>query len=100
MNFNMFTRDAQTSAYNFVVNQTSVIESQVIKVQYPEVQYPDLVPVDTTTGNEWVKSITYYSADMVGAADWFHHTALDVPLAELTRDPFELHLSAFRGPLA
>jgi hypothetical protein len=89
MNFNMFTRDAQTSAYNFVVNQTSVIESAVVKVQYPEVQYPDLVPVDTTTGNEWVKSITYYSADMVGAADWFHHTALDVPLAELTRDKFE-----------
>ena len=26
---------------------------------------------------------------MVGRADWFHHTALDVPLAELTREKFE-----------
>jgi len=89
MNYHMFQRDAQQLAYNFVVNQTTAIESQVIRIQYPEVQYPDLVPVDTATGNEWVKSITYYSADMVGRADWFHHTALDVPLAELSREKFE-----------
>jgi hypothetical protein len=85
----MFQRDAQQLAYNFVVNQTTAIESQVIRIKYPEVQYPDLVPVDTNTGNEWVKSITYYSADMVGRADWFHHQALDVPLAELSREKFE-----------
>lgn len=89
MNYHMFTRDAQQSAYNFVVNQTTVIEAQVVRIQYPEVQYPNLIPVDTTTGNEWVKSITYFSADMVGQADWFHHTALDVPIAELTREKFE-----------
>jgi hypothetical protein len=90
MNYHsMFGRDAQQSAYNFVVNQTTAIENQVIRIQYPDVQYPDLVPVDTMTGNEWVKSITYYSADMVGRADWFHHTALDIPLAELTREKFE-----------
>jgi hypothetical protein len=83
------TRDAQQTAYNFVVAQTTVIEAQVVKMQYPEVQYPDLVPVDTATGNEWVKSITYLSADMVGRADWFHHTALDVPLADLSREKFE-----------
>jgi len=87
MNFAL-TKDAQQSAYNFVVSQTSIIEAQVVKLQYPEVQYPDLVPVETG-GNEWVKSITYYSADMVGRADFFHHTALDVPLAELTREKFE-----------
>ena len=89
MNYHMFQRDAQQAAYNFVVNQTTAIESAVVRIQYPDVQYPDLVPVDTATGNEWVKSITYYSADMVGRADWFHHTALDVPLAELTREKFE-----------
>jgi hypothetical protein len=89
MNYNMYSRDAQQSAYNFVVNQSSVIESTVIRIQYPDVQYPDLVPVDTATGNEWVKSITYFSQDMLGAADWFHHAALDVPLAELTREKFE-----------
>jgi hypothetical protein len=89
MNYHMFQRDAQQVAYNFVVNQTTAIEAQVIRIQYPEVQYPDLVPVETSTGNEWVKSVTYYSADMVGRADWFHHTALDVPLAELSREKFE-----------
>jgi hypothetical protein len=89
MNFNMYTRDAQQVALNFVISQTTAIESTVVKIQYPEVQYPDLVPVDTGGGNEWVKSITYYSADMVGRADWFHHAALDVPLAELTREKFE-----------
>jgi len=89
MNYHMFQRDAQQLAYNFVVNQTTAIENQVIRIKYPEVQYPDLVPVDTATGNEWVKSITYYSADMVGRADWFHHQALDVPLAELSREKFE-----------
>jgi len=89
MNFNMFTRDAQQVAFNYVVNQTTAIEQQVVKIQYPDVQYPDLVPVDVGGGNEWVKSITYFSADMLGRADWFHHSALDVPLAELTREKFE-----------
>ena len=89
MNLNMYTRDAQQVALSFVINQTSAIESAVVKIQYPDVQYPDLVPVETGGGNEWVKSITYYSADMLGRADWFHHAALDVPLAELTREKFE-----------
>jgi len=85
----IYTRDAQQSAFNFVVNQSTMIETAVVKIQYPDVQYPDLVPVDTATGNEWVKSITYYSQDMVGRADWFHHNAMDVPIAELTREKFE-----------
>jgi len=85
----IYTRDAQQSAFNFVVNQSTMIETQVVRIQYPDVQYPDLVPVDTATGNEWVKSITYYSQDMVGRADWFHHNAMDVPIAELTREKFE-----------
>jgi hypothetical protein len=89
MNYHIYGKDAQQVAYNYVVNQTTAIEAQVVKMQYPDVQYPDLVPVDTNTGNEWVKSITYFSADMMGRADWFHHTALDVPLAELSREKFE-----------
>jgi hypothetical protein len=44
MNYQMFSRDAQQVAYNFVVNQTTAIEARVIKMQYPDVQYPDLVP--------------------------------------------------------
>ena len=86
--YDIYSRDAQQSNYNFVVQQTTMIEQTIVKMQYPDVQYPDLIPVDGG-GNEWVKSITYYSQDMMGRADWFHHTALDVPLAELTREKFE-----------
>ena len=87
--YDIYSRDAQASAYNYVVNQNTVIEREVVRMQYPDVQYPDLIPIDSATGNEWVKSITYMSQDMTGRADWFHHTALDVPLAELTREKFE-----------
>ncbi len=87
--YDIYSRDAQQSAYNYVVNQNTIIEATIVKMQYPDVQYADLVPVDGATGNEWVKSITYLSQDMLGRADWFHHTALDVPLAELTREKFE-----------
>ena len=87
--YDIYSRDAQQIAYNYVVNQNTAIEATVVKMQYPDVQYPDLVPVDSATGNEWVKSITYLSQDMFGRADWFHHTALDVPLADLSREKFE-----------
>lgn len=86
--YDIYSRDAQQSNYNFVVNQQTMIEQTIVKMQYPDVQYPDLIPVDGG-GNEWVKSITYYSQDMMGRADWFHHAALDVPLAELSREKFE-----------
>ena len=35
MNYHMFQRDAQQVAYNFVVNQTTAIESQVIQDPVP-----------------------------------------------------------------
>jgi hypothetical protein len=66
----------------------SVIEPQVYNIRYPDIQYKNLVPVDTS-GNEWVKSITFFSQDKVGQADWFHHDANDVPLADITREKHE-----------
>lgn len=78
-----FMRDAQ-SALSFMQQQASYIEPQVYEIQYPEIQYPDLVPVDTS-GNEWAKSITFYSSDKVGQAAWFHHMANDVPFADIVR---------------
>lgn len=80
--------DAQQAALGFLTEQTTYIEAQVVKVLYPEIQYPNLIPVDTSAP-EWAKSVTYYSMDMAGQADWFHHNAKDLPLADVSREKFE-----------
>lgn len=83
----MFQYDAQ-QALGFLVSQTSNIEAQAYAIQYPDIQYPALVPVDTS-GNPWAKSVTFFSMDKVGQADWFNHLAKDVPLADVERTKFE-----------
>jgi hypothetical protein len=60
----------------------------VYKTQYPEIQYAQLIPVDTSA-NEWAKSITYYSTDMVGRAGWFHAEAKDIHIADVNRSKSE-----------
>ena len=87
--FNMFAADAQQQALGFLVSQTSYIEPQVYKIKYPELNYRDLVPIDTSA-SEWAKSVTFFSVDMVGRADWFSHLAKDVPLADITRGRHEV----------
>lgn len=79
--------DAQ-AAMGFLVNQVSIIEPEVINIEYPDIQYPFLVPVETA-GNEWAKSVTYFSMDRAGRADWFNHLADDVPLADVARSKHE-----------
>lgn len=88
----MFTRrrmayDTQ-QALGFLVSQVSHIEPQVIRVLYPDIQYPSLIPIDTSA-NEWAKSITFYSLDKLGQAQWFHHTATDMAIADVQRSKFE-----------
>lgn len=80
--------DAPQAAMSFMVQQASIIETAVYQIQYPDIQYPNLIPVDTD-GNEWAKSVTFFSMDKVGAANWFHHLATDMPYADVTRDKFE-----------
>lgn len=79
--------DAQ-AALGFVVSQTSYIERQVNEIVYPDIQYPGLIPVDTSAP-EWIKTVTYYSADKVGKADWINGNADDIPLASTERTKFE-----------
>ncbi|MGK9234531.1 DUF2184 domain-containing protein [Inquilinus limosus] len=79
----MFAFDAQ-QALGFLVSQTSQIEAQVYEIQYPDIQYPALVPVDTSA-NPWAKSVTFFSTDRVGQADWISHLAKDIPLADVER---------------
>lgn len=85
MRLNMF--DSQ-QAMSFLVEQTSFIEAEVYKIQYPEIVYSQLIPIDSSA-NEWVKSITYYSMDKVGAAKWYGGDATDIPLADVNRSKFE-----------
>lgn len=75
-------------AMAFLIQQTTHIEAEVYKVRYPDIQYPSLIPVDTSA-NEWAKSITYFSMDQVGEADWFSHLATDMRLADVSRNKFE-----------
>ena len=80
-------RDAQ-QALSFLQQQAQYVEPQIYEIAYPEIQYPALVPVDTS-GNQWAKSIAFYSSDKVGQANWFNHMADDVPFADIQRAKYE-----------
>lgn len=79
--------DAQ-AALGFVVRQTSHIEPGVYATRYPDIQYRDLIPVDTS-GSEFATSVTYYSSDRFGAADWINGNSDDIPKAGTVRSRFE-----------
>lgn len=82
-----FIRDAQ-QVLGFLTSQVSHIESQVVRILYPDIQYPQLVPVDTSA-NEWAKSVTFFSLDKLGRAQWFNHMATDMALADVQRSKHE-----------
>lgn len=79
--------DAQ-SALGFVVAQTTIIEPTVYQTVYADIQYRGLITVDTS-GSEFATSVTYYSADQYGKADWINGNADDIPKAGTTRAKFE-----------
>jgi hypothetical protein len=87
MNAMTFMGDAQRSL-SFLTQQLTYIEPQVYRIQYPDLPWAELVPVDTSAP-EWIKSVTYFSTDAVGQAQWFAGQAHDVPLAEVLRDKGE-----------
>lgn len=78
----------QQAALSFLVSQITHIEAEVYRIQYPDIQYPDLIPVDTSAP-EWVKSITFFSMDRTGRAEWLNHNAKDIAIADLIRDKHE-----------
>ena len=81
------TFDAQ-AALGFLLSQVTSIESEVYAIRYADIQYPKLVPVDTS-GYPWAKTVTYFTYDHVGQADWMNGDASDMPFAELARTKFE-----------
>ena len=74
---NLAVGDALQSNLGFVQSQTAVIEAGVYRARYPEIRYPGLIPVDYSAP-EWVKTITYYSMDITGKADWIADRASDI----------------------
>lgn len=84
----LLVNDAYQQAFEFMVAQGTHFEAQTYKKQYPEIQYPRLIPLDFSA-DEWAPSITYFSVDQVGAADWFSHLATDMNLADVNRQKFE-----------
>lgn len=86
------TQDAQQVAMSFLIRQASLIEPTVYAMRYQEIQYASLIPVDTSAP-EWIQSVTYFSMDGVGKAEWFHGNAQDINKVELTREKFETSVS-------
>lgn len=79
--------DAQ-SALGFTIQQTSIIEREVNQIEYPDVNYAELIPLDFS-GGEWAKSVTYFSGDKYGKADWINGNADDIPMAGTTMTKHE-----------
>ena len=88
----IITHDAQQVAMSFLIRQASLIEPTVYAMKYQDIQYPSLIPVDTSAP-EWIQSVTYFSMDSVGQAQWFSGLTHDVPKVELTREKFETTVS-------
>ena len=81
------TFDAQ-AALGFLVSQVTSIEQDVYAIRYGDIQYPSLVPVDTSA-YPWARTVTYFTADHAGQADWMDGNASDMPYADVARTKYE-----------
>lgn len=84
-----------SQAQGFVVSQTSNIEAGVYTRRYPSYDYESIVPV-VTEGNEWARTVTYYSGDIAGKSEWISGGADDIPFVNVSRDKHE-HAFHMRG---
>lgn len=91
----MFLNDEDRKAVMaFAVSQRTHIETEVNEAVYADIQYPSLIPVDTSA-NEFAKTITYYSTDKYGKADWINGNADDVPMVgtEMSKKETSVHMA-------
>lgn len=88
MTASLFNNDAMQANLGFVVSQTAHVEAGVYSIRYPDIQYQALIPVDTSA-NPWATSVTFYSMDRVGAADFINGMADDVPTVGISMDKHE-----------
>ena len=85
---------AQQTALGFLESQIAHIEREAYAIRYPEIQYPQLVPI-STEAPAWARTITHYSTDQYGEAEWFAAAAQDMPLADVTRDQHNVNVEMF-----
>lgn len=88
MNQRLYDTNTMQANLGFVVKQTTYIETQVYQARYPQIKYPGLIPVDYSAP-EWIKSVTYYSTDAAGKAEWLADRASDIPTVDLARGSSE-----------
>lgn len=75
---NIMNFDAQ-AATAFVIEQSAHIEQEVNQTIYPEIQYAALIPVDTSA-HPLTQTVSYYSSEAFGRADWVNGNADDIPM--------------------
>lgn len=80
--------DAPHQALSYLISQVTHIEREVYEIKYPDITYARDIPVDTSAP-EWIKSITFFSEDRVGAAKFINGNAYDIPFADVTSEKFE-----------
>ena len=78
-NNQLMVGDAMQANLGFVESQTAYVEAGVYRTRFPAIRYPGLIPVDYSAP-EWIKTITYYSMDITGKADWIGDRASDIPV--------------------
>jgi len=77
-----FTMMDSSQAVSFLQQQATSIEAELYRIKYPEYNYAALIPVDTSAG-EWSKSVTFYSLDTVGKAQWFNGNSTQMPRSDV-----------------
>jgi hypothetical protein len=80
--------DAMQANLAFVVKQSSSIEAGVYRHKYPDLNYEELIPVDTSA-HPFATSVTYYSMDGAGRANWINGNGKDIPVANAELEQFE-----------
>ncbi len=88
------TFDAQ-AALGFLLSQVTSIEGEVYAIRYADIQYPTLVPVDTSA-YPWARTVTYFTSDRVGLAEWADGNAGDMPFADVARAKYETTVESAR----
>lgn len=84
------TVNIQEQALGFLESQIAHIERDVYRIKYGSIQYHQLIPV-SRAAHEWARTITYYSMDSVGRADFVSQRGQDMPLADTTRTQYNVN---------
>ena len=83
------------AALTFAAENTEHIEREVNETVYPDILYPSLIPVDTSAP-AFAETVTFYTSDKYGRAEWINGNADDIPLAgsELSKQSTQVHMAA------